>query len=299
MLGDTLDDRPVIFGEVLFDRFPDGSDVLGGAPFNVAWNLKMLGADPLFVGAVGNDDHGQRVRAAMVGAGLDTRALLVAPDAPTGTVEVALQAGEPSYDILPDQAYDHVQASAIQMAVPVPVALLYHGSLALRAEPSGSACSWLAEQSQRRFVDVNLRQPWYSPDRVLDLIRNADYVKLNRDELRELVAGDNDVSRVESLIETACVREAVILTAGSEGAAIHLSDGSRFEAPAPRVQDLGDPVGAGDAFASLVILGVLEGWSWPVTLERALGFAASVCTLQGATSNDPAFYAAARHRWSQ
>ncbi len=28
-----------VFGEVLFDHFPDGRRVLGGAPFNVAWNL--------------------------------------------------------------------------------------------------------------------------------------------------------------------------------------------------------------------------------------------------------------------
>jgi len=36
--------RPVLFGEVLFDHFPDGSEVLGGAPFNVAWHLQGLGA---------------------------------------------------------------------------------------------------------------------------------------------------------------------------------------------------------------------------------------------------------------
>jgi len=31
-----------IFGEVLFDHFPDGSRVLGGAPFNVAWHLQAF-----------------------------------------------------------------------------------------------------------------------------------------------------------------------------------------------------------------------------------------------------------------
>ncbi|MEM7234470.1 MAG: hypothetical protein AAF517_19985, partial [Planctomycetota bacterium] len=41
--------RPVVFGEVLFDRFPDGRSILGGACFNVAWNLRGLGLDPLFV----------------------------------------------------------------------------------------------------------------------------------------------------------------------------------------------------------------------------------------------------------
>lgn len=298
MSGDTPESRPLIFGEVLFDLFPDGGDVLGGAPFNVAWNLKLLGAEPLFVGAVGNDEPGQRVRAAMVGAGLDTRALLVTPDAPTGAVRVTLRDGEPSYDILADQAYDQVDSAALREAVAAPVALLYHGTLALRAEPSRSACTWLAQRAQRRFVDVNLRQPWYRPDTVLELIGEADYVKLNGDELRELVQGKNDEARVEALIAQAGIREAVILTAGPEGATIHLRDGTRFEAPAPQVVDLRDPVGAGDAFASVVILGMLDGWSWPVTLERALGFAAAVCTLQGATSSDPAFYAAAKRLWN-
>ena len=38
--------RPVVFGEVLFDCFEDGSKVLGGAPFNVAWHLAGFGAEP-------------------------------------------------------------------------------------------------------------------------------------------------------------------------------------------------------------------------------------------------------------
>lgn len=289
--------RPLIFGEVLFDSFADGGDILGGAPFNVAWNLRMLGADPLFVGAVGSDELGQRVRAAMVGAGLDTRALQVAPGAPTGRVEVTLEAGEPSYDILPDQAYDEVRAEALEAVVPERAPLLYHGSLALRSEPSRSACDWLARRSERRFVDVNLRRPWYRRDTVLELIRGADYVKLNLDELRELADGSDDLARVAGLFETAGIREAVILTAGTAGAGIHTRAGDRVAAPAPDVTDLRDPVGAGDAFASMVILGLLRGWAWADTLERALDFAARVCTLQGATSTDPDFYAAARARW--
>lgn len=297
MPGNLGNGRPVIFGEVLFDSFPDGGDTLGGAPFNVAWNLRMLGADPLFVGAVGNDELGQQVRAAMIGAGLDTSALQVAPDAPTGRVQVTLEAGEPSYDILANQAYDRVEPEALRETVPTPPSLLYHGSLALRAEPSRSACAWLAERSGRRFVDVNLRRPWYRPAAVLDLIRDADYVKLNGDELRELTDGEDDQARVSGLLARAGIREAVILTAGSTGAGIHTRDGARFEAPAPPVTDLRDPVGAGDAFASVVILGILSGWPWPLILDRALHFAARVCTLQGATSSDPAFYTRAAEAW--
>jgi fructokinase len=51
---------PHILGEVLFDCFPDGRRVLGGAPFNVAWHLAGFGLAPLFLSAVGDDDDGKK-----------------------------------------------------------------------------------------------------------------------------------------------------------------------------------------------------------------------------------------------
>ncbi|MBA1332725.1 carbohydrate kinase, partial [Candidatus Endoriftia persephone str. Guaymas] len=53
-----MESHPIIFGEVLFDCFEDGSRVLGGAPFNVAWHLQALGAAPLFISRVGDDSLG-------------------------------------------------------------------------------------------------------------------------------------------------------------------------------------------------------------------------------------------------
>ena len=38
--------RPLVVGEVLFDEFEDGAQVLGGAPFNVAWHLQGFGISP-------------------------------------------------------------------------------------------------------------------------------------------------------------------------------------------------------------------------------------------------------------
>ena len=56
---------PMIFGEVLFDEFEDGSTVLGGAPFNVAWHLQGLGVSPLFISRVGQDNLGDQVLSGM------------------------------------------------------------------------------------------------------------------------------------------------------------------------------------------------------------------------------------------
>jgi fructokinase len=54
--------RPCIFGEVLFDHFPDGRQVLGGAPFNVAWHLQAFGASPFMVSKVGADAEAVAVK---------------------------------------------------------------------------------------------------------------------------------------------------------------------------------------------------------------------------------------------
>lgn len=63
---------PVIFAEALFDHVPDGSRVLGGAPFNVAWHLRGFKADPLLVTAVGEEREGEEILRCMADWGLNT-----------------------------------------------------------------------------------------------------------------------------------------------------------------------------------------------------------------------------------
>ena len=96
--------RPAVFGEVLFDRFEDGSSVLGGAPFNVVWHLQGFGLEPLLISRVGNDRLGEQVIAAMESWGMDTRGIQFDKDHPTGTVNVTLNNGQPTFDIVPERA---------------------------------------------------------------------------------------------------------------------------------------------------------------------------------------------------
>ncbi|WP_018142342.1 PfkB family carbohydrate kinase [Thioalkalivibrio sp. ALJ7] len=285
----------LIFGEALFDVFPDGTRVLGGAPFNVAWNLHQLGQAACFVGGIGNDRAGQEIRQRMAAIGMDDQGLYRHPSAATGQVRVELQDGEPAYTIVPDQAYDAVPADWAEQ-LPDTSPLLYHGTLALRSG-NRDLLERLQARAQSRFVDANLRAPWYETDDVLALIRGADVVKLNTDEAAILAPDAAAEDRPFVLLERARIRSALILTHGADGAAIHTVGGESRQAPAPAVEGFRDAVGAGDAFASVVLLGMRQGWDWPATLERALVFAAAVCTLQGATSDDPGFYRDARSRW--
>ncbi|MGD8593036.1 MAG: PfkB family carbohydrate kinase, partial [Gammaproteobacteria bacterium] len=176
---------PLIFGEVLFDCFPDGAAVLGGAPFNVAWHLHGMGLAPLMISAVGKDEHGKQVLNKMQEWGMDTSALQTSETYPTGQVTVNFNHGEPSYEIVPDQAYDHVAfeplANAFQNREH---ALLYHGTLVLRTEHTKRHIAALINDHDLPvFVDVNLRSPWWREQDVKETIARAKWVKLNQDEL--------------------------------------------------------------------------------------------------------------------
>ncbi|UCH28792.1 MAG: hypothetical protein JSV06_11005, partial [Myxococcales bacterium] len=160
--------RPVIFGEVLFDHFPDGSRVLGGAPFNVAWHLRGFGANPLVLSAVGDDDEGREVLERMTSWDLMTHGVQTDPTHPTGRVTASVVDGENRFEIAPNQAWDFVKMGpALRATAEEPAGLLYHGSLALRGDVSWDTLRSLrAKADAPSFVDINLREPWWTRDKL-------------------------------------------------------------------------------------------------------------------------------------
>ncbi len=292
-------ERPVVFGEVLFDQFPDGAAVLGGAPFNVAWHLQAFGARPVFISRVGDDSLGRQIRSAMQSWGMDLAGLQLDSAHPTGRVQVEIEGGEPHFDILPDQAYDFIDPAALP-----PLAggtMLYHGSLALRRPEARRAFERLhASVAAPVFVDVNLRAPWWDREVVLDHLGNAEWAKLNEDELVLLApasAGADFMSRAAALQEDRKL-SLLIVTRGAQGAMVRTASDEVYEVtPGTGVQVV-DAVGAGDAFASVMLLGLLEAWPLDIALRRAQEFASAVVGIRGATPRDTGFYTPFIETWS-
>ena len=292
----TMAAFPLIFGEVLFDRFPDGEATLGGAPFNVAWHLAAFGAAPLLVSRVGRDDNGARVRTAMERCGLSQAGLQDDPIRPTGIVDITMAGGEPAYDIRPGAAWDGIAAAGLP-ATP-DAALIYHGSLALRSRDSADALAALRRACPVPvFLDVNLRDPWWSPETVMPMIAAARWVKLNADEFDRLAPGRGRIAaRARAWIDSFGL-DLVVVTRGEKGAvAVSAADGV-LAPPAVPAAVVVDPVGAGDAFSAVLILGLLRGWDAGTAVTRAISFAAALVGRRGATPDDPGFYRPFAETW--
>ncbi len=292
-----LSGRPVIFGEVLFDLFPDGSRVLGGAPFNVAWHLQGFGLQPLFVSRVGKDSLGDEVVAVMQRWGMDTDHLQRDDRHPTGRVEVALEDGQPSYAILPDQAYDFIEPPALDG---VACSLIYHGTLIERSPVSGETLDRFRRRSGLpSFLDVNLRAPWWELPAVMKGVRGARWVKLNDEELETILQSPlarEAIHTAGSRLRADAGLELLVVTLGADGAWIFTREEAHFGEPV-KVETIADTVGAGDAFSAVTLLGLLREWPVPVILERALQFAARICTQRGATRPDRTLYDEYLQRW--
>ena len=279
-----------IFGEVLFDCFPDGAKVLGGAPFNVAWHLQALGDAPMFISRVGKDAGGDTILQAMLNWGMGIETVQIDPEHPTGRVEVTINNGEPSYDIIENSAFDFI-SSQQQLQKLQPGGILYHGTLSLRSKMSRRTLDEIRRMHNLRiFLDVNLRPPWYRRDEVLGWLKQAHWAKMNVAELDMLTKTAVNIRGQMAELQDSCTLEQLIVTQGEEDTLIRTADGQFYWLQPEKIEGVVDTVGAGDAFSALYIHGLRCQWPIDVALRHAQDFAGRVIGLRGATTADPHFY---------
>jgi len=302
-MNSTDFDLIMVFGEVLFDVFPDQGRFIGGAPFNVACHLKGFGLDPLFISRIGNDDPGREVLGHMDSRGLKISGVQKDDRRKTGEVRVKIDNDEPSYEIMGNVAYDHMETPDEELMDSAKCKLLYHGTLAARNKVSSSTLYDLArDENTSVFCDINLRDPWWSRELIEDILSWCRYIKVNEDELRQvcslegisLSAGLEE--RAENLRRKRDL-ECLIVTLGSRGAMLFPSDEKHMSFSSPEVKDFQDSVGAGDAFSSVFLMGLTKGWTWAKILERSVFFAARICENKGAIPEDINFYRKTTQNW--
>jgi fructokinase len=279
-----------VFGEVLFDCFIDGPQVLGGAPFNVAWHLQALGVRTDFISRLGHDHLSEDALASMTAWGMNTA--LVQRDAhyPTGKVTISLQQGEPTYAILDQQAYDFIDEACLTRTRPY--TFIYHGSLALRHQCAEQALTALLHQHlhAKIFFDVNLRAPWWQKHLLHAWLKRADWLKVNEEEFYLLAPERTSFAAMMKIFLDYYHLEGLVVTLGEQGAVALTHTAEWVEVSPSQVCKIVDTVGAGDAFAAVVLLGLQQGWSLNVLMTRAQDFAQAIVQQRGAIVHERQFY---------
>lgn len=273
-----------VLGEALVDVFPN-REVIGGAPFNVARNLAALGEAPLMLTRIGEDARGARIAAEFGRHGLTTRGLQRDPLRPTGRVRVLIDATrreQHRFEIDAGCAWDALDEAQLRQALAqTPPTLVYFGTLAQR-EPAARAAirgGLAAAAGATRFLDLNLRDGLADVRRLAEeSLALADVLKVNAEELAQLQAWFGLAP--EALTARFALRWLVV-TRGREGWSCLDAETGWHHGDAPAVT-VRDTVGAGDAFAAVLLQGLLRQWPLQSTLRRAAAHAARACAFEGA-----------------
>jgi len=301
--ANRLNNNIILFGEILADIFPERY-VLGGAPFNVARHLQGFGLHPVLVSRTGDDALRQEIHTMMSVLGMDTQGLQTDAAHPTGQVLIHMENGGHRFEIVPEQAYDFIDADiADKTTHSVHPELVYFGTLAQRHPCSKKALSsLLANNPATRFLDINLRSPWYDLQTLEQSLQLADFLKLNTEELQNLcrllhITAPNDNQLADSLIKDFDL-QCILVTSGKDGAWLKNADGSLISAVSDKPVRILDTVGAGDGFSAIFILGLFCNWPLEQTLLRADVFARTICEIRGAIPLSDNFYEPFRMTWN-
>jgi adenosine kinase len=224
----------------------------GGCAGNIAYNLRLLGSDPLIVATVGDDAGGYLQR--LDEFGLNREYVRHVPETFTA------------------QAFITTDADDNQITAFHPGAMLFSHQNDVRAAKGGRArlaivapdgrdgmlrhVEGLAEMGVPFVFDPGQALPILSGDELLHCLNLASYCAVNDYEARLIC--EKTGQGIESLADMV---EALVVTLGSEGSCIY-ADGRRIEVPAVSPSALVDPTGCGDAYRAGLLHGIEQGWGW-------------------------------------
>lgn len=282
MHNNTL--KIVCFGEVLWDVFPKHKKI-GGAPLNVSLRLQSFGNDVSIISAVGNDKEGEELLAYVKENGIATDFVARYDNYKTGMVNVILDAkGSASYEIEYPRAWDKIRVTeGMKNLVKSSDAFIF-GSLATRDETSKNTLLELLEVANYKIFDINLRPPHFSVDLLIDLMKKANFIKFNDEELFIISAFlDSKYHSIEQNIRFIAEKtntNHICVTKGNHGAVLLYED--KFYYNSGYQIKVKDTVGAGDSFLASLTNQLLHKIDPQSAIDFSCAVGALVAGSQGA-----------------
>ncbi|MFZ5558952.1 MAG: carbohydrate kinase family protein [Pseudomonadota bacterium] len=234
-------------------QVPEMRREFGGCAGNIAYNLKLLGGEPLIMATVGDDVQPYEERLDKLGIAREH--LRRVPGSYTAQAFITTDLDDNQITAFHPGAMNHSHLNSVHDAKGVGLGIV---------APDGREGMLVHARQFREagipFVfDPGQGLPLFSGEELRSLIDAADYVAANDYEAR--VIAERTGTPLASLAKQV---KAFVVTRGADGSTIH-ADGKEYDIPSVRAEAVVDPTGCGDAYRAGLLYGIAQGMSWDDT----------------------------------
>jgi adenosine kinase len=232
---------------------PEMRREFGGCAGNIAYNLKMLGGEPVMMATVGDDYAPYAARFEQLN--LTQEHIKHVSDTFTAQAFITTDLDDNQITAFHPGAMNFSHLNSVKDTQTIRLGII---------APDGRDGMM---QHAREFHEAGIPfvfdpgqgLPMYNGEELLDFIDKADYIAVNDYEGQLLQ--DRTGHMLESLAHKA---KALIITLGAQGSVIH-ADGKQFAIPSVKPEEIIDPTGCGDAYRAGLLYGIVNGLDWQTT----------------------------------
>jgi adenosine kinase len=247
----------------------------GGCAGNIAYNLHLLGGQPLIMAAIGQDGGHYLERFETLG--IPTGSILKVADSYTAQCFVTADEDNNQINAFHPGAMQFAHQNNVADAGPLRVAII---------APDGRE----AMQKHARdcfelgvpfMFDPGQQLPMFSGAELIEFINAATYLAANDYEFEMLM------ERTGLTLDDMAKRlTALIVTRGEKGSEIY-TDGRRIDIPCVKADAIVDPTGCGDAFRAGLLYGLTNDLGWETAGRLASVMGAIKIAHQGGQNHAP------------
>jgi adenosine kinase len=225
----------------------------GGTAGNIAYNLRLLGEDPLVLATVGEDIDPYVGRFERLGIGTQHFKRIPGQFTAQGFITTDLD----------NNQITNFHPGAMNFSHENHIRRELGAGLAIIGPDGKEGMIQHARQCREAGVpflfDPGQGLPMFSADELDQFLRLADFVAVNDYEGKLLE--EKTGRRIEDMARKV---KAFIYTQGSKGSII-FAGGQRNDIPCVEAESVVDPTGCGDAYRAGLLYGIAHGWDWPST----------------------------------
>lgn len=225
----------------------------GGCAGNIAYNLQMLGGEPVMMATVGDDYAPYSARFEQLN--LTQSHVRHVPDTFTAQAFITTDLADNQITAFHPGAMNFSHLNSVKDARDIRLGIIApdgrDGMLQHAREFHEAGVPFVFDPGQGL--------PMYNGEELLDFIDKADYIAVNDYEGQLLQ--DRTGCSLESLADRA---KALIITLGAQGSIIY-ADGKQFAIPCIKPKEIVDPTGCGDAYRAGLLYGVVNHLDWQTT----------------------------------